>query len=102
MSAERSPLEPAVAMLEPLPDALLDDFRSWCELGALLLDLLTDAVMPPPERQTLRAERQQTSHAQVPWHRLVMESWCRSARLRPSGVALPRPDWRQSRPLPEC
>jgi hypothetical protein len=29
----------------------------------------------------------------VPWHQLVMRVWSLSARLRRSGVALPRTSW---------
>jgi hypothetical protein len=114
MSADPSSQESAGALLEHLLGSLLSDFRFWFERGELLLDLCPDAVMAGAEREALRAELQQAHRELIaatslrratpapvalaldtlaPWHQLVMRVWSLSARLRRSGVELPRLSW---------
>lgn len=111
MSALPTPPDPDAVLLEQLLVPLLDDFRLWFGRGLELLDLCPDGVMPEQERQQLRQDLQQailklqaavalrqatpapmalSMETMAPWHQLVLQVWSLSARLRGSGVELPR------------
>lgn len=107
-------------MLDGLLGSLLGDFRFWFERGQVLLEHCPDQVMPPEARQQLA---EQLAHASLelaaasslrqaaptpmalemgtlaPWHRLVLEVWGLSARMRVAQV--PMPELPALPPLPD-
>jgi len=97
-------------LLDGLLGSLLGDFRFWFERGQVLLQHCPDQVMPPEARRELADQLSQarlelaaaSSLRQAvptpmaldmgtlaPWHRLVLEVWGLSARMRVAQVPLP-------------
>jgi hypothetical protein len=114
---EMPPLPPASGP-EPAPGELLDgllgsllgDFSFWFERGLVLLNHCPDSIMGPDERSVLAEQLQLASRelaaarslrqaaptpmalelaTLAPWHRLVLEVWGLSAKLRLAQVPLP-------------
>lgn len=103
-------------LLDGLLGSLLEDFRFWFERGQVLLAHCPDSVMPAEARAKLA---QQLDHASrelaaasslreaaptavalemgtlAPWHKLMLEIWGLSARLRLADVPLPPPPLRR-------
>ena len=97
-------------LLDGLLGSLLNDFRFWLERGAVLLEHCPDQVMPADARAQLAEQldvaRRELAAASslrqaapspmaldmatlAPWHRLVLEVWGLSAKLRLAQVPLP-------------
>lgn len=97
-------------LLDGLLGSLLGDFRFWIERGTVLLAHCPDHVMPPEARALLAEQLDQASKelaaasslrqaapspmalemaTLAPWHRLVLEVWGLSAKLRLAQVPLP-------------
>lgn len=102
--------EQAGALLDGLLGSLLGDFRFWFERGQVLLQHCPDQVMPPEARQQLTEQLTQASlelaaasslrqaaptpmalemGTLAPWHKLVLEVWGLSARMRIAQVPMP-------------
>jgi hypothetical protein len=103
--------EPAPGeLLDGLLGSLLGDFSFWFERGLVLLNHCPDAIMAPDERRVLAEQLQLASRelaaarslrqaaptpmalelaTLAPWHRLVLEVWGLSAKLRLAQVPLP-------------
>jgi len=100
----------AGALLDGLLDSLLGDFSFWFERGLLLLSHCPDGVMAAQDRHGLADQLQLASRelaaarslrqaapapmalemaTLAPWHRLVLEVWGLSAKLRLAQVPLP-------------
>lgn len=100
----------AGALLDGLLGSLLGDFRFWFERGQVLLEHCPDQVMPPEDRQQLAEQLATASRELVaasslrqaaptpmaldmatlaPWHKLVLEVWGLSARMRMAQVPMP-------------
>jgi len=109
MSDAPSP-ESAGELLDGLLGSLLGDFRFWLERGTVLLEHCPDQVMPAEARAQLAAQLDQARRelaaaaslrqaapspmalemaTLAPWHRLVLEVWGLSAKLRLAQVPLP-------------
>ncbi len=97
-------------LLDGLLGSLMGDFRFWIERGTVLLEHCPDQVMPAAARQALAMQLDQASRelaaatslrqaapspmalemaTLAPWHRLVLEVWGLSAKLRLAQVPLP-------------
>jgi hypothetical protein len=97
-------------LLDGLLGSLLGDFAFWFARGQLLLEHCPEAVMASGEREALARQLEQASRelaaarslrqaaptpmalemgTLAPWHRLVLEVWGLSARLRLAQVELP-------------
>lgn len=97
-------------LLDDLLGSLLGDFRFWFERGQVLLEHCPDQVMPPEARQQLADQLTQASlelaaasslrqaaptpmalemGTLAPWHKLVLEVWGLSARMRMAQVPMP-------------
>jgi hypothetical protein len=103
--------EPAAgALLDGLLGSLLGDFSFWFERGLVLLSHCPDTVMAAADRGVLAEQLQLASRelaaarslrqaapapmalemaTLAPWHRLVLEVWGLSAKLRLAQVPLP-------------
>lgn len=103
--------EPAAgALLDGLLGSLLGDFSFWFERGLVLLRHCPDTVMAAADRSALAEQLQLASRelaaarslrqaaptpmalelaTLAPWHRLVLEVWGLSAKLRVAQVPLP-------------
>ncbi len=102
--------EAAGELLDGLLGSLLGDFRFWIERGRVLLAHCPEHVMPAEARAQLADQLEQASRelsaatslrqaapspmalemaTLAPWHRLVLEVWGLSARLRLAQVPLP-------------
>lgn len=99
--------DPSGPLLEEILVPLLQDYADSFERGLLLLDHCPEAVMAASEqadlRQRLNEARRSLAAARAlraaapkpmglametitPWHRLVLEVWNLSARLRAVGI----------------
>ncbi|MFZ9271664.1 MAG: DUF2605 family protein [Prochlorococcaceae cyanobacterium] len=102
--------EQAGALLDGLLGSLLSDFRFWFERGQVLLEHCPDQVMPQQARLELGEQLAQASlelaaasslrqaaptpmalemGTLAPWHKLVLEVWGLSARMRMAQVPMP-------------
>ena len=102
--------EQAGELLDGLLGSLLNDFRFWFERGQVLLQHCPDQVMAAEERLALAAQLSQASlelaaasslrqaaptpmalemGTLAPWHKLVLEVWGLSARMRVAQVPMP-------------
>ncbi|MFZ9229737.1 MAG: DUF2605 family protein [Prochlorococcaceae cyanobacterium] len=102
--------EQAGALLDGLLGSLLSDFRFWFERGQVLLEHCPDQVMPQQARLELGKQLAQASlelaaasslrqaaptpmalemGTLAPWHKLVLEVWGLSARMRMAQVPMP-------------
>jgi len=102
--------EQAGALLDGLLGSLLSDFRFWFERGQVLLAHCPDQVMPQQARLELGEQLSQASlelaaasslrqaaptpmaldmGTLAPWHKLVLEVWGLSARMRMAQVPMP-------------
>jgi hypothetical protein len=102
--------EQAGALLDGLLGSLLSDFRFWFERGQVLLEHCPDQVMPQQARLDLAEQLAQASlelaaasslrqaaptpmalemGTLAPWHKLVLEVWGLSARMRMAQVPMP-------------
>jgi hypothetical protein len=102
--------EAAGELLDGLLGSLLGDFRFWIERGTVLLAHTPDHVMPAEARAQLAEQldlaRRELAAASslrqaaprpmalematlAPWHRLVLDVWGLSAKLRLAQVPLP-------------
>ena len=109
-SSDASPPQAAGELLDGLLGSLLGDFRFWIERGTVLLDHTPDHVMPAQARAQLAEQldlaRRELAAASslrqaapspmalematmAPWHRLVLEVWGLSSKLRLAQVPLP-------------
>jgi hypothetical protein len=108
---ERAPdSKQAGELLDGLLGSLLGDFRFWFERGQVLLEHCPDAVMPAAARLELAGQLAQASlelaaasslrqaaptpmalemGTLAPWHKLVLEVWGLSARMRLAEVPMP-------------
>jgi len=106
----KSNSEQAGALLDGLLGSLLSDFRFWFERGQILLAHCPDQVMPQQVRLELGEQLSQASlelaaasslrqaaptpmalemGTLAPWHKLVLEVWGLSARMRMAQVPMP-------------
>lgn len=97
-------------LLDGLLGSLLSDFRFWFERGQVLLAHCPDQVMEPESRAALGQQLNQASlelaaasslrqaaptpmalemGTLAPWHKLVLEVWGLSARMRVAQVPMP-------------
>jgi hypothetical protein len=109
MEPAMTPSDSAAELLEQVLAPLLQDFQESFERGLVLLEHCPDRVLPPGDRQALRARleeglaalaaaRMLRRAAPAPmalematittWHQMVVEVWSLSAALRAAGVVV--------------
>lgn len=99
--------DPTGPLLEEILVPLLQDYAESFDRGLLLLDHCPETVMATPEQENLRQRLEEARRSLVaaralraaapkpmglsmetitPWHRLVVEVWSLSAKLRAIGI----------------
>jgi hypothetical protein len=99
--------DPTGPLLEEILVPLLQDYAESFDRGLLLLEHCPETVMAAPEQEDLRQRLDEARRCQAaaralraaapspmglametitPWHRLVVEVWSLSARLRAIGI----------------
>jgi hypothetical protein len=99
--------DPTGPLLEEILVPLLQDYAESFDRGLLLLDHCPETVMATPEQETLRQRLEEarlslaaarslraaapkpmglSMETITPWHRLVVEVWSLSAKLRAIGI----------------